>query len=380
MLYTNPYKSASELETAVQRAGSQRKLSEELGVNKSVISRWGRDLGANLPNSGNEAMYISDDKINQAKEEDKNLLKTLKKMGDSASVEALADTLDCAPKKIREALHRLDISGYRINKSDPTKISVQRVPPGPSEEVHKELFEGTKIKFGVVSDTHIGSKTHNREALETAYDIMVDEGIRVVYHVGDFVDGYGIYRHQARSLYAHTFDEQVELCAEIYPKRDSIITKGIGGNHDLEGEFGKMAADPVRAICNQRDDIEYLGPYSAWIELPNGAYIHMLHPMGGAGYAISYRAQKLAEAYEAGKKPAMLFIGHWHRQGNFKHREIATFLVGAFQNANDYSVRIGGGPPNVGFHIIEATLADDGSLVRIKPEWLHFYPGRGYIL
>ena len=42
-------------------------------------------------------------------------------------------------------------------------------------------------------------------------------------------------------------------------------------------------ADPVKGVANERPDVDYLGAYSAWIELANGAYLHLLHGKGGIG-------------------------------------------------------------------------------------------------
>jgi predicted phosphodiesterase len=294
------------------------------------------------------------------------------------TVEQIADRADVAPRRVREAIARLSERGYRIEVAQGSRVVLTRVVP-PSDFVHTatpELFDGELVRFAVVSDTHLGSKSCRLAELHCAYDIIAREGITVVYHPGDLVAGVGVYKHQARDLLVHTFDGQVEYAAENYPRRDGITTYIIGGNHDLAGDLGRHAADPVRAVCNMRPDMVHLGDYSAWVDLPNGGRLHLLHPGGGGAYALSYRPQRIAEAYEGGSKPSATLFGHWHRQGDFEHRAIRLLLCGTFEGATDLARRYGLGPPAIGFHTVEARMADDGSLVEWRAWWRPFYPGR----
>jgi hypothetical protein len=160
-----------------------------------------------------------------------------------------------------------------------------------------------------------------------------------------------------------------------YPHREGITTRGITGNHDIEGEFGKLGANPVVAFSNQRDDIEFLGDFSAWVELPNGAWAHLLHGKGGMSYAYSYKAQKLVDGYPSGRKPALLCVGHWHVHGTIEARAVQVVFPGCFEWASPFMERLGLAPA-VGFHILHLTLGEDGSLVKFMPEWFRFHEGR----
>lgn len=305
------------------------------------------------------------------------LLQAIKRLGDEASLEELANEADVSPRRIQEELERLGGMGFRISENTST-VTLDRSTATKAEhyKARPELFKGDLFRFAIVSDVHLGSKAERVDALITAYEVIAREGIQTVYNAGDLVDGLDIYKGQNNEIKFHTYESQVDHAVEVYPMQDGITTYFIGGNHDLEGEFGRAGADPVQAFSNQRSDVEYLGRYSAWIELPNGASMHLLHPQGGTSYAISYRAQKHVESYESGQKPSILILGHWHRCGWFPIRNVQTILAGTFQGPTPYSIRMAMGQPGWGFYIVDCYLADDGSIVRFKPEFFPFYLGR----
>lgn len=290
-------------------------------------------------------------------------------------VEDLANDLDTAPRNVREAIERLRLVGYRIpEEAEDGAIVLERVPP-EKEHLHRSLLEGDRIQIGLVSDTHLCSKEHAGPELELAYDVFAEWEIAEVLHAGDLVAGMGIYRTQAQDVTHHTFDDQVEHAVAAYPRREGITTRVITGNHDIEGDFGKLGANPVLAVCNRREDMEYLGDYSAWVELPNGAWIHLLHGKGGMSYAVSYKAQKLVESYPIGRKPIILAPGHWHVKGGFEARGVEVLFPGCFEWRTPFMARLGLSPA-VGFHILELVLGPDGSLVEFMPRWFRFFEGR----
>jgi predicted phosphodiesterase len=238
------------------------------------------------------------------------------------------------------------------------------------------LFKGEVVRFGVISDTHLGSKHERLEELHQAYQVLRDEGIDTVYHPGDLVCGYGIFPGQKNEVNLHTYADQVDYAVANYPHIEGITTHLIGGNHDLEGDWGKAGANPCLAVSHQRPDILYAGDYRASFELEQGTRIYLLHPKGGMGYAADYKVRKLAEGFEGGSKPAVMLVGHFHRRGQFEARGIQALLCGCFESGGSFGVRLGLSDPAVGFHIVEMTVADDGSVVRFNAEWFRFWAGR----
>jgi predicted phosphodiesterase/biotin operon repressor len=293
------------------------------------------------------------------------------------SISEIADELDISPRRVRTSLEDLRQKGYRIPDSD-EQIHIQKVLPNRTN-LHKSLLEGNEITIGVVSDTHLSSNEEALSELHLAYDIFEERGITEVLHAGDWTCGVDIFRGQVSEIKNHTFESQVEYLVEHYPKRDGIVTRGISGNHDIEGGFGRIGANPVVALANQRDDIEFLGDYSAWINYgpdeENPCWIHLLHGKGGMSYSYSYKAQKLADGYRAERMPALLAVGHWHVRGAFEARGVQVLFPACFEWQSPFLTRLGLSPA-VGFHILTLTIGDDGTLVKMIPEYFRFTEGR----
>lgn len=352
----------------LEKHPSVNAMADAHGMSEAVLRKWRKRHGIPARPKWGPRLVVNE------QPDDEWLLKALKKRGDNASVEDLADHADVSPRKVREALDRLGVDGYRVAEEE-NRVVLRRVPP-PSANVHKALFKGSVYRYGVVSDTHLGSKHEQLDALNMAYDVLADEGITDVYHPGDLVCGYGIFPGQNNEVHKHTYEDQVAYATANYPQRKGIVTKLIGGNHDLEGAWGKAGANPCVAVCNQRPDIEYLGDYNATIELEQGTRIQLLHPKGSMGYAMDYKARKLVEGYEGGRKPNVLLSGHFHRIGWIVARSVHVLFSGCFEAGGSFGPRLGLPDPVVGFYVVEMTVADDGSVVRFVPEFRQFFPGR----
>jgi predicted phosphodiesterase len=314
--------------------------------------------------------------VAEPSEIEKSTLEALKKLGDTASIEEIADYADIAPKRVREALESLGHQGFRLEHEGDHKVTLQKVPR-PSTMEHKVLFKGETYRFAIISDVHLNSKHCRLDELHIAYDMVASEGISDVYNPGDIVAGRGIFKGQDHEIINHTFEAQKSFAIENYPVRDGVTTYIISGNHDCEGDFGKAGADACLGVANEREDLIWGGMYAADYVLPNGAVMTMRHPMGGSSYAKSYKPQKFAESFEGGTKPAIVLFGHWHNFEVGFHRNVYMINCGTFEGyGGTLGLRVPLGAPAVGFTIAEATLGDDGSLVRFKHEWFPFYAGR----
>ena len=367
------WRDATLLKAEHDKLGSLDRVSAYHGApSPKTLQMWWRKHGLPAHKPGPKVgLYASS---GEPTDGDEWLLSALKKLGDKASVESLADCADVSPRRVRDALDRLGHNGYRVSE-DTSGVVLQRVPT-PSRNQHKVLFKGETYRFGIASDTHLGSNHQRLEELHMAYQVFKDEGITTVYHPGDLVCGSGIYKGQVNDIFNHRYEDQVEYAAEHYPKVEGITTYLHGGNHDLEGDFGRIGANPVQAVCNQRDDMTYCGDFCSTFELPQGTRIYVVHPKGGKGYALSYKMQKFAESFEGGSKPNVCIVGHYHAAGWFQARNIQVLYAGCFESGGDLGVRVPLGEPAVGFYIVEMTVADDGSVVKFLPRWHTFYAGR----
>ena len=360
-----------EVLAALGAGESAASIARRIGVHPTTIHyalrRWETDAEAQRRLS-----IVENDDI------DLDRLAAVISRSETTSVEELADALDVPPKKIRPALDALRADGYRISDPEEPTIALQKMAPVTEDRITRSLLEGDEVTVAIVSDTHLGSREQALDALEAFYDEIEARGITEVWHAGDLVAGVDIYRGQAASGILpglHTYRDQVDYAVENYPKRDGVHTLIIAGNHDVEGAAGRIGADPVAAVCHRRTDMTYIGTYTGTIELPNGGYAQLVHGRGGGSYALSYKPQKYVESLAPGRKPALLIFGHWHVSGFFRHRYVPCLLAGCFEWQTDLLVRLGL-QPDVGAWIVTLRLADDGSIVGIRPEWLAFYPGR----
>lgn len=222
---------------------------------------------------------------------------------------------------------------------------------------------------GVVSDTHICSKSERLDLLHSAYHIMKRAGITDVWHAGDIVDGNKVYKGQEFQLKRIGVDEQADYCVANYPRARGITTHFIAGNHDVSF-WDREGIDVCRLISERRDDMDYLGQYYARIRLKGGCNVDLVHGRGGFSYAVSYPMQRFVNELEGGSKPNILIMGHFHRTLYMVHRNIHNLLPGAFQDQNDYTRRRGL-QPNKGFWTLEFKV--DSGVKEMEPRWYPYY-------
>lgn len=233
------------------------------------------------------------------------------------------------------------------------------------------FFQGRHLKFGVVSDTHLGSKLERLDYLEVAYDVMKSEGIKAIFHAGDMTDGWGVYKGQEFELKVAGQEEQIEYAIANYPKRDRIKTLVISGNHDLRA-YEKGGADPLVQIARARPDILYLGQVDAQCNLSPKVVMELMHPSGNVAYALSYKAQRDINNRETEQLPDILIYGHYHTSFFMHYRNINFLQAPCFKNSGLWE-KSKGLNPTLGCWTVEATLTSDLEKVQtFKPQLLKF--------
>lgn len=257
------------------------------------------------------------------------------------------DVQDISDRALMEALAR---RGMRVVTED---IARDRVHPGPPD-THGRL------RVGVVSDTHLGSRYQQLSHLHDMYDRFERAGITEVWHVGDLVHGsHKMHRDMPFELHVHGFDAQVTYAVENYPRIPGIKTRIISGNHDLS-HYNDIGADPVAAFARERDDVEYLGQVGAFINVADVARVYLQHPRGGGSYAKSYRLQKLIENFDPAKKPNVLLIGHYHNPAHVPaYRNVEGIMLPAFQAQTRFERELGLWPVTGGL-ILDVGLSENG--------------------
>lgn len=274
-----------------------------------------------------------------------------------------AEDFDLSEVKTAKLLESLKSRGYFVSK----------VPPTVSGKIFKadtKKLAGRTYRFAVLSCTQIGSKYQQMTHLHSFYKLCKKRGIDLVLHCGDLVDGSKVYRGQEYELFLHGADQQRDYVIKNYPKIEGINTKVILGNHD-ESFWKTDGYNIVRAICDQREDMDYLGDYLAFITIDK-IKIALMHGAGGVAYARSYKVQKIIEQLAPEVKPHMLFIGHWHVQAHIPaYRNVEGISIGCFQSQTPFLTRLGLSP-NIGGLVVEMRV-DDNGLLGFKTEWIPYY-------
>jgi predicted phosphodiesterase len=301
----------------------------------------------------------------------------------SVTIEELSDTFDVSVKRIREAIKILKEKKVIVDVVD-EKISLGKTlkPPEPIK-IPMEVFRNRWIKFGVISDSHLNSKYQRAEVLRHAYDVFEEEGVSQVFQTGNMIDGYG--RLNQYDVFNIGAEDQVKYLVENYPYKKGITTRFITAD-DHEGwivqrehiNIGERIEDKARRIG--REDLVHVGYLEADILVDIGnkpTRIRLFHPGGGSSYALSYKPQKIVESLQGGEKPDILLVGHFHKLGVFSWRNVWVILTGCTQDQTPF-MRKKNIAAHVGFSIIKAHIAPDGSVNRLIPEIVSYYDRNYY--
>ena len=98
----------------------------------------------------------------------------------------------------------------------------------------------------------------------------------------------------------------------------------------------------------------------------------MIHPGGGSAYATSYAGQKMVESFQAGDKPQVLIMGHYHKFDLSYPREVWTIQPGCLQNQTSFMRKKKLGA-HVGYCIVTLGLRIDGTAGGFDVEFRPFY-------
>ena len=230
-------------------------------------------------------------------------------------------------------------------------------------------FTGLRFKWMQISDTHLGSKFTNPADIVAAFKHAEEEGCQMITHVGDIFEGMSGREGHIYELSEIGYTAQLELGRQVFATT-KLPVNAISGNHD-EWFIKSNGAYIVKELCDTLPNLNYLGQNYGTIYL-NGARYELTHGLdGGGSYAISYRVQKIIEAYEGGQKPQIIGTGHDHKAGYFFLRNVHAFLGGCMQNQSDW-MRQTRKSAMKGYWIIDA-LIDDSEVKTVKMQFVPFY-------
>lgn len=280
-------------------------------------------------------------------------------------------------EELRKLINELRQEGYQVVYGKLDRRFFLSKCPTPYSNAYDMTWLPQKGILGLISDTHLCSNAERLDLCEAAYTRFAKEGVTVVLHTGDLMDGQGIYPGHDQYVKLIGAQNQARYAIQHYPQRKGIRTFFIGGNHDLKS-FEKQGVDQCSLVVNGfihegreiqgRKDLVYLGQYSRTLVLPNEVTVQMLHPRGANSYAISYPQQKRSREMRSETRPHLQLSGHLH-QFCWIVQDYTNFLaLPGLQDETEFFVRLGF-PRQMGFCIAEYEL-DWLEIVRFRVE--HF--------
>jgi len=228
-------------------------------------------------------------------------------------------------------------------------------------------FEGEKIVFGILGDTHLGSIYTDTSYIDLAFQEFKKEKCDFVVHVGDVCEGMSNRAGHVYELSHIGYEHQKEHAVDVLSRWVGKMYF-ISGNHD-RWYIKSNGANIVKDIANELPNADFLGHDLGNISV-NGSIIELWHGEDGSSYAISYRIQKIVESMTGGTKPNILICGHVHKMGYFFIRHIHCIGAGSLQKQTAW-MRGKRLDAHTGFWIVEAWI--NKGVSKIKTCWYPFY-------
>jgi predicted phosphodiesterase len=243
-----------------------------------------------------------------------------------------------------------------------------RVAPGQSP-IPIVSFEGERVRIGYFTDTHYGSIYSNPDYTYQAYEEFMKEKVDFVAHSGDVVEGMSNRPGHIYELSHIGYTAQKNHAKEIL-EQCPVDMYLIDGNHD-RWFVKSTGAYIIQEICNEVPHLHYLGQDEGDISLKGYSTLKLWHGEDGQSYSLSYRAQKIIEAFSGGEKPGALVLGHVHKSFFIFERNVHCYSGGTLEMQSKWmrGKRIAA---HVGFWIIDFWVAKSG-ITKSRGTWYPFY-------
>jgi len=280
----------------------------------------------------------------------------------------LAKERKCSKNQVRKDLNTLIERGVNVSRKRSNGSTVYYIPlktePVTPPKIQTDLF-------GIVADTHFGSKYNEPECLNDFYDRMADSGVKNVFHLGDLLEGVGVYPGQINHLRPNciSLEGQIEEAVKKYPQKKDITTYIISGNHDLK-HYQRQGVDPVKQFSIQRKDFKYLGQSYGRARLKQNVLLEMSHPTGGAPYTKGYKFRTYLRERPINTYPDILAMGHLHCSLFEDVQGTLSYMGGCFMGDTDFTRRKGL-HPSIGGWKVELEISG-GKIKAAKNEFIRY--------
>jgi hypothetical protein len=313
------------------------------------------------------------------------------------SITQLCNKYDRSPDVIRARLEAMSIEGYYLVESTEAVTIPTTFRPDadltPDISI-ADLLKQQEFTVGIISDIHSGSNTSQPTSLHQFVNYAHERyGVTIFLQPGDVTQGIKGYKGIDKDLIPAArplgsglewaaVQRQVEIADAYFPRINGITYYMLGGNHDWWNVI-YSGIDPVRRLCDRRNDMIYLAYDNATVPLTDATHIRLWHPTGGRSYAKSYTLQRkglepqaveaLREAIRLNESPkvSVLISGHVHYSLFLPNAPLYGITAGCFQAQTNLGKRIGSFP-DVGGTILKFTFDDAGRIAQVHYIWRSF--------
>ena len=230
-------------------------------------------------------------------------------------------------------------------------------------------FAGQEFTFGVLADTHFGSKYTDVNMINEAFETFADNDCDFILHAGDVHEGLS---HRAGHYFECThigYSAQLEHSREVFSQWTDTPIYMVDGNHD-RWYIKSNGALIVEELCKGQDNLHFLGHDEGDVEIA-GVKIKLWHGEDGSSYAFSYRIQKIVESFTGGEKPHVLVCGHTHKSLYMFDRHIHCISAGSMQKQSKW-MRSKRHASHTGFYVVNMAVNDMG-VAWFEPRFYPFY-------
>ena len=271
-------------------------------------------------------------------------------------------------------LKYLDKSGLSLD--DLKKINKQKGRSEPNLYSSIKLpFNAKRLKYGVVSDTHMGHKNYRPDILTHAAKYMKKQGCEFMLLPGDILEGMSGREGHIYELDKIGATAQLNYAVEQLSQIDMPIY-AITATNSHDGWFSNksnMGFEVGPELERRIKNFHFIGYDEADLVLDNGLKLRMLHPGGGTAYAISYKGQKYLNAVSGGEKPNVMHCGHYHKMIYMNYRNVHYFEAGTLESQTVFMKKMGT-PAMLGYTLIDLVYNKKKKEVeRIRPEFVTYY-------